>query len=141
MIIFLSQQEFYMRKVLKKGDFVLFFFFLAAAALLTAVPLLRSSQAPQYVRVTAGGSEYGVYPLDRDTTIEIEQNGHKNILVIQHGQVHMDYSDCHNQVCVDTGRIVRTGESIVCLPNRVVAEIIGSGKGGEEDEAIDAVVK
>lgn len=130
-----------MKKILRKGDFVLFFFFLAAAILIAAAPLVRPARAAQYVRITTGGTEYGVYPLDQDAEIEIDQNGHKNIVVIEDGQVHMDYSDCHNQICVDTGRISRTGETIVCLPNRVVAEIIGKGEGGEADDAIDAVVK
>lgn len=130
-----------MKKALRKGDFVLFFFFAAAALLIAAAPLLSPAQTAQRVRVTVQGTEYGVYPLNKDAKIEIDQNGHKNILVIKDKTVHMDYSDCHNQVCVDTGVISRTGETIVCLPNRVVAEIIGNGEGGEADDAIDAVVK
>jgi hypothetical protein len=53
----------------------------------------------------------------------------------------MDYSDCKNQVCVNTGKISKAGETIVCLPNYVIVEIVSSKEGGEDDEAIDAVVK
>ena len=53
----------------------------------------------------------------------------------------MDYSNCKNQICVNTGEISDKGETIVCLPNYVIVEIIGTGEGGEEDESVDAIVK
>jgi hypothetical protein len=43
----------------------------------------------------------------------------------------MDSASCKNQVCVDHGAISLKGDSIVCLPNRVVVEI--KGEGGEAD--------
>ena len=130
-----------MLKILRKGDFLLFFLFLASAALIAAAPLLRPSAEGRQVRITCLGQEYGTYPLEEDAEIRVEQEGHTNIVSIQNNSVYMKYADCHNQVCVDTGVIHRAGETIVCLPNRVVVEILGAGKGGEEDDAIDAVVK
>ena len=53
----------------------------------------------------------------------------------------MKYSDCKNQICVNTGKISRAGEIIVCLPNYVIVEIIGSGEGGGENEDVDAIAK
>jgi len=48
--------------------------------------------------------------------------------------VSMTYSTCKNQVCVNTGAISQTRDAIVCLPNKIVVEIVGgSGKGGEAD--------
>lgn len=45
----------------------------------------------------------------------------------------MSYSDCKNQICVEDGKISRTNQSIVCLPNKVVVEITG---GEEEFDAV-----
>ncbi|MGN0721820.1 MAG: NusG domain II-containing protein, partial [Anaerovoracaceae bacterium] len=58
-----------------------------------------------------------------------------NHITIKDGQVSMSYSTCRNQVCVNTGAISQTKDAIVCLPNRVVVEIISSeeGKGGDAD--------
>jgi hypothetical protein len=126
---------------LRKADFLLFFIFIAAAALIAAVPLVRSSDGAPGVRIIAQGELAGIYPLDSDNEIEIERDGHRNVVVIKDNTVHMDYSDCKNQVCVNTGKISKPGETIVCLPNYVIVEIVSSEEGGEDDEAIDAVVK
>ena len=126
---------------LRKADFLLFFIFIAAAALIAAVPLVRSSDGAPMVRIIAQGELAGIYPLDSDNEIEIERDGHRNVVVIKDNTVHMDYSDCKNQVCVNTGKISNPGETIVCLPNYVIVEIVSSEEGGEDDEAIDAIVK
>ena len=126
---------------LRKADFLLFFIFIAAAALIAAVPLVRSSDGAPRVRIIAQGELAGIYPLDSDNEIEIERDGHRNVVVIKDNTVHMDYSDCKNQVCVNTGKISKAGETIVCLPNYVIVEIVSSEEGGEDDEAIDAIVK
>ncbi len=126
---------------LRKADFLLFFIFIAVAALIAAVPLVRSSDGAPRVRIIAQGELAGIYPLDSDNEIEIERDGHRNVVVIKDNTVHMDYSDCKNQVCVNTGKISKAGETIVCLPNYVIVEIVSSEEGGEDDEAIDAVVK
>lgn len=126
---------------LRKADFLLFFIFIAVAALIAAVPLVRSSDGAPRVRIIAQGELAGIYPLDSDNEIEIERDGHRNVVVIKDNTVHMDYSDCKNQVCVNTGKISKPGETIVCLPNYVIVEIVSSEEGGEDDEAIDAVIK
>ena len=125
---------------LRKADFLLFFIFLAAA-LVSAVSFPRPAEGKELVRIISNGEEYGIYPLEKNEEIEIVREGHQNIVIIQDGTVHMDYSNCKNQICVHTGEISDKGETIVCLPNYVIVEIIGSGEGGEDDEAVDAIVK
>ena len=125
---------------LRKADFLLFFIF-AAAALISAVSYPRPAEGKEMVRIISNGEECGTYPLEKDETIEIVTEGHRNVVIIQDGIVHMDYSNCKNQICVHTGEISDKGETIVCLPNYVIVEIIGSGEGGEDDEGIDAIVK
>ena len=46
-----------------------------------------------------------------------------NTVVIKDGLVYMSDATCKNQVCVNTGKISKKGESIVCLPNKVIVEI------------------
>lgn len=46
-------------------------------------------------------------------------------------------SDCPTQDCVHTGIIARSGQSIVCLPARVIVRLEG---GTAEDGGVDAVL-
>ena len=48
------------------------------------------------------------------------------------GRVRIAHSDCPSQDCVHTGWVSRPGGQIVCLPNRLVISVVGSG-GAEVD--------
>ncbi len=67
----------------------------------------------------------GVYPL----------NGGSNILVIAEGEAWLSEANCPDLLCVRQGRIRYTGQSIICLPNRLTVTV----EGGEPDD-VDAVV-
>ncbi|MGN0659384.1 MAG: NusG domain II-containing protein [Emergencia sp.] len=123
-----------MRKYFKKADIVLLILLLAAGTAGSAL-ILAGSSAGQKVTVTVDGQLYGTYSLDEDREIEVKQDGHINKITIKDGSVQMSYSDCKNQICVKDGKISRTSESLVCLPNRVMIEI----SGGKEDD-LDAVI-
>ena len=49
----------------------------------------------------------------------------------------MTSSDCPTQDCVHTGAITRGGQSIVCLPARIVIQLEG---GPEADSGVDLVI-
>ena len=40
----------------------------------------------------------------------------------------MSFSDCKGQDCVHQGSIAKSGETIICLPNKIVVEITGGAK-------------
>ncbi|MCI8634619.1 MAG: NusG domain II-containing protein [Eubacterium sp.] len=79
------------------------------------------------VEITVDGELYGSYALDKNQTVDIIVGETKtNTLVIQNGMADMTKASCPDKLCVHQKAISRTGETIVCLPNRVVAEIKGS---------------
>ena len=80
------------------------------------------------------GEEYGTYSLSEDQTIEINDT---NVCEIQNGEVNMKEADCPDQLCIHQGPIHIQGETIVCLPNRVVLEITGI----DTEEQLDGVVQ
>lgn len=89
------------------------------------------------VKVTVDGALYGTYPLEIEQEIAIEKDGVvTNRLVIRDGVADMIEADCPDKLCVHQKAISKTGETIVCLPNKVVAEIIGS-----EESELDSVAK
>ena len=120
--------------MIKKADIVLLIIILAVGIPLSVLSLTAGT-AGDKVQISADGEVYGIYPLDMDREIEVTEDGHTNHIPIKDGQVSMSYSTCLNQICVNTGAISETKDAIVCLPNRVVVEIIssGEGKGGDAD--------
>lgn len=117
--------------MIKKADILLLIFIVAAGLLISFGPLARQAGGTE-VRISLDGETYGIYDLVEDQRITIEKDGHTNVVVIENGTVYMESSSCHNQICVEHGRISTTNDSIVCLPNKVVVEIVGD-KGGEAD--------
>ncbi len=77
------------------------------------------------VRVSVDGVTVAEYSLSSDG--EYSLNGGTNILVIEGGRAYMKYADCPDGLCKNQGKVYRSGERIVCLPNRVMVEIIGLG--------------
>lgn len=117
-----------MFKVIKKADIVLFIV-LVAAGLAVSAAAFTGGDKGLLVEISVDGEIYGVYSLDKDQTIEIKQDKSINKITIKDGHVQMSDSTCRNQVCVDTGEISKTSQSIVCLPNRVMVEIIRGEAG------------
>lgn len=76
------------------------------------------------VTVKVNGELKGTYSLAEDQTIEI--NGGTNILQIKNGKADMTEADCPDQLCVNQRAISRQGESIICLPHKVVVEVESS---------------
>ena len=78
-------------------------------------------------------------PLDQtgETQRTVEGGGYTLEICLTDTEVWVEHSDCPTQDCVHTGRISRSGQSIVCLPARVVVELEG---GSTADDGLDAVI-
>ncbi len=75
------------------------------------------------VTVTVDGKLFGTYSLNEDKTVEIRtgENGENlNLLVIEGGRAFVKTATCPDGICASHKPIFREGESIVCLPHRVV---------------------
>lgn len=90
---------------------------------------LFMNQNGAYVQVTIDGSSYGTYHLSSldEQTIPITIDGIvTNTLLIEDGKAKMLSADCPDKLCVHQKAIDKRGETIVCLPNRVVVEVKGT---------------
>lgn len=82
------------------------------------------------VVITVDGEEYMRLPLDQEQDIMIPgHRGLNNHLVIHDGEADIIDALCHDKICVHQKKISHPGETIVCLPNRVVIGIEGKGEG------------
>ncbi|MDD6798492.1 MAG: NusG domain II-containing protein [Clostridia bacterium] len=103
-----------------------------AAALAVYVLVNVLGRDGQTVVVTVDGTVIAEKPITVNDAVEIKDADGYNRVVIDNREVYMESADCPDKVCVKTGRISRAGETIVCLPHKVVVKI----KGGEDADAV-----
>ncbi len=94
-----------------------------------ALFLRVTRQGGGYVSVQADGEPLMELPLSEDAQIVLGEDGHTNTLVIENGTARVISADCPDQICVRQGAVQFAGESIVCLPHRLVVTVEGSAPG------------
>lgn len=67
-------------------------------------------------------------------TFKIESDTKYNLIHIEEGKVWVEEANCLNQVCVNHATIDSIGETIVCIPHKLILEIKG------DKNTIDIVV-
>lgn len=88
------------------------------------------------VIVTVDGEIFGTYSLDEERTVEIrtgEKSENLNRLVIRDGEAFVEFATCPDGICAAHRPVSHDGESIVCLPHRVVITVHGTGDKEEPD--------
>ena len=127
------------RQWFTKTDFILILFLFLVGIVLTLCVFLPQSGEGSVVEVHENGKLLLSLPLDQNTERTIRtDDGHTNHFVIRDGTVTMTSADCSDQTCVRTGGIRQAGQSIVCLPHRLVLTIV---EQSSSDNSLDAVVQ
>ena len=105
---------------MKRGVMIL----LAAVVLLSAgYILLRPVQAGETVRVYQAGEVIWEGVLEEPDVFHAPHN----TVVVEGGRVRVSQADCPDQVCVNQGWISDGTVPIVCLPHKLIVEIVGGG--------------
>lgn len=110
--------------MIKKADIILTVI-LIITGLAISYAFSTGKTAGDELLITADGRKFGSYSLLEDRNITVKQEGHINKVTIKDGVVSMTFSDCKGQDCVKQHSISETGETIICLPNKIVLEITG----------------
>ena len=108
-----------------KND-AIFIVILVLAVSLLGLGLLLFRTEGDTVTLTVDGELMGTYSLAQDRTVEIvtgEQNDRYNVLIIRDGEAYVAEASCPDGICAAHRPISRRGESIVCLPHRVVITV------------------
>ena len=100
--------------------FIAVLLFLCAAA---ALGLYVFREDGDTVTVSIDGQRYAEYPLTEDRVVELISDGGFNRLVIEDGYAYVEEASCPDGICSSHSPIGHNGESIICLPNKVVIEI------------------
>ena len=95
------------------------------SALLLLLGLLLLPAHENTVQVTVDGKVVATLPLSTDAILVIDGVGGQNTLDIRDGKVTVSAAGCPDEVCVQHQPISRAGQSILCLPHKVVITILG----------------
>lgn len=118
--------------MIKKNDLILIgVVILLGLAVILLINLTKTEGST--LLVTVNGKDYKTLDLNKDTTFTVKgENGSVNTFIIKNGYVDMTDADCPDKLCVKSKDIHYNGETIVCLPNKVVLEVI-NGENNELD--------
>lgn len=125
---------------LKKGDILIVVILLISLLAWFGAKLIWQETGSRTLEIQVDGKVYKSISLDsvkEEQQLEIDLQD-DNFIKITYGPEGVIVKEgdvtCPNEVCVKTGLISEVGESIVCLPNRVIAYIDGGNKGNKVDE-------
>jgi hypothetical protein len=116
---------------MKKGDIIIIVVVsLVSMVLWLGYSLFQSTSDQKSVVIKSEGTIVAQLPIDATTSASyvVENKYGYNEIRIEFGKVSIHSADCKNQLCVTEGFIEDPGRSLICLPNRVVVEIVGKRK-------------
>lgn len=126
-----------MNNMFKRLDFVI----IAVLMILSFLPeiILGASVGKNfsttYAEITVSGKLYKTIPLSvhkGEEIIEVKSKNGINIVKVKDNKIGIIEADCPDKVCMNPEYIEKPGQSLVCLPNKVMIEI----KGKAEDDII-----
>lgn len=124
----------------RKHDIMLGLALLLIATVLFVIDLTKASSeniSDKKVVVSVDGRKISEYSLSKNGEYELE-GSHlgTNTLIIKDGKAYISKASCPDKHCIKQGKISRSGEILVCLPNRVVVKIVDINK---DEQIIDGV--
>ena len=95
--------------------------------------LLRRADRGTVAVISVNGEEYDRIDLSEVTEayeMEIETEFGCNTLLVEPGAISVISASCPDKICVRQGKLTGGGMPIVCMPNRLVISLEGSGVDG-----------
>ena len=104
----------------RAGDFIIGILILLLAVGIWAYPHFIAEEG-KVCRISVDGKFYGEMSLSDDGEMKLPGC----VVKVKDGKVFVEESTCPDKVCERTGKISKSGESIICVPNRISIEITG----------------
>lgn len=128
-------------KTLKKLDIVIIIllFILSFTPNIIFSKTIHNSNKLIYASIKVDGKLYDNIPLSTnkgEKKLNIKSSSGNNSILIRDNTIKVISADCKDDLCVKQGEISKVGESIVCLPHKLIIEI----KGDEKDSSSDMIL-
>lgn len=115
---------------MKKSDIILAIALIILSVIVAAAARYRNNDThAKYIRIETEEGLYGTYPLSEDMQISVMAGEGYNIIEISGGRVRMAQADCSDHYCERMGWISDNGQTIICLPHRLIISIYGGEDG------------
>lgn len=121
---------------MKKSDFIVIATVLAVVGVLAFFLYYVNGDSGKYVQVEVNGKVVETLKLDENFEKKYDFDGNTNTLVIKDGKATVTEANCKDGICVNHMPISRSGESIICLPHKLVVTVVDKA---DNDSEIDAV--
>lgn len=118
----------------KKNDVLIILLALAIAGGFFAFNALSSHGDVKTVQISVNGQVYKTIQMSEPGQVKIDIKGKINIIQIDEHGARMIEANCPDHLCVNQGEITKKNQTIVCLPNKVVVELLE-----ESDSEFDAI--
>jgi len=123
-------------KLFAKGDILLIAIILITALGIT-LHLFSSKDNPTVAELYINNKLVKTMPLTQEGYYKFKYDNVSFSIEAKEGRVRISESNCPRKVCVHQGWISHSGESIICVPNKVVVKIKGEEK--MEKGKVDAI--
>lgn len=110
-------------KLISIGDIVLLFIIISLCAGMIIIFGLNKTKG-KTVRISVDGEKVKTMALDEDYEYRVETPQGHNIVVVKDGVVRVTEADCPDKICVNHKPVSDIGETIICLPHKVVVEVV-----------------
>lgn len=125
---------------MKKGDKIV-------ALIVICIILISSIGVFSYMKIAQGNHHIAEIKQDGKIlkTIDLDKvsgnqvlkiyydSTHYNTISIEKGRIKITDADCPDKICVKSGWISQAGETIVCLPHKLIIKIQGGTKNIDEN--------
>ena len=107
-------------------------YLLAVLLIIVAGFLLCPQSKSNMIKITLNKEVYGYYDLNKNQTIHINK---ENTLKIENHKIRMISATCPDCLCIKQGAINKKGQSIICLPHKLIVEVVSGNEKEQDDQA------
>lgn len=124
------------KRMFRKKDMILIAVIIVIAAVSALLVKFVQQDTGAAIQITIDGKIYGEYNLSENQSISIDEVLGHNKLVIANSSAYMDEADCPDRYCMDYKPITNSGETIICLPHKLVVEVVGQRSAQQPDVVV-----
>lgn len=128
---------------MKKKDMVLGIGIVVIALIMLLIMQMTRTEEGNRIQITLDGKVYGTYSLEKNQVIEIEEGSFYNKIRVEDGKAYMEEANCPDGYCEEQGKISGRTQTIVCLPHKLVVEVLEADNDtkANEEEIPDTIAK
>lgn len=121
---------------MKKRDIILIAIIAIVIGQLIIINKFVNSEKADKVLVYFNNKLYQECSINDTKTISIKSGGVDSVISIHDKGVEMTHANCPDKVCVKTGFINKSGQSIVCIPHKINIKIVPADSEEVDEEIL-----